>query len=120
MRKITQRIKDAFEAGHSLTVGNTRTDGESVWLYGNKIVKTFHGEVFATLAGWPTPTTRERVNGITGIGFHQEDFMPKVNGRPVDSREWINVGKERARAFLAEKVKADFPNMADRVEVVVV
>tara|TARA_R100000808_G_scaffold512_3_gene2731 strand:+ start:15270 stop:15632 length:363 start_codon:yes stop_codon:yes gene_type:complete len=120
MRKITQRIKSAFESGRELRVDNTYTDGESVWLFGNKIIKRENGEVFATLAGWNTPTTRERVNGITGIGFHQEHFLPKVNGRPVDSREWINVGKERARAYLAGKIKGDFPEMEDRVEVVVV
>ena len=120
MRKITERIKSAFEYGRELKVDNTYTDGESVWLFGNKIIKRENGEVFATLAGWNTPTTRERVNGITGVGFHQEAFFPKVNGRPVDSREWINVRKELARVALEKKIKADFPSMENRVEVVVV
>ncbi len=111
MRKVTQRIKSAFEQGRSLTVGNTRTDGESVWLHGNKIVKREDGEVFATLAGWNTPTTRERVNGITDAGFHQVNHEAMLNGNPVDSYEWINVGKERARVWLEEKAKADFPNV---------
>mgnify|MGYP005838283939 CR=1 FL=1 len=39
MRKVTQQIKKAFEKGESLKVGNTRTDGKSVFLHGNEIVK---------------------------------------------------------------------------------
>tara|TARA_R110002020_G_scaffold405036_1_gene615079 strand:+ start:543 stop:818 length:276 start_codon:yes stop_codon:yes gene_type:complete len=89
MRIITQRIKSAFEAGKSLTVNNTRTDGESVWLHGNKIIKTENGVVYATLAGWNTPTTRERVNGICVMRFHQVNYAPMLNGKPVSANEWI-------------------------------
>jgi len=99
MRKITQRIKTAFEAGKSLTIGNTRTDGQSVWLHGNKIVTRgpifgrhgggASGLVFATLAGWNTPTTRERVNGITGLDFHQVNFEARLNGEPIDPSDWF-------------------------------
>ena len=66
MRKVTQQIKEAFEQRKAKKVGNTETDGESVWLHGNKIItRDPSGAVMATLAGWNTPTTRERVNGIT-------------------------------------------------------
>jgi hypothetical protein len=90
MRKVTERIKKAFENGKSLKIGNTRTDGESVFLHGNEIVRRdFSGLIFATLAGWNTPTTRERVNGITGIGFHQVGFNPCLDGQPISSTDWF-------------------------------
>ena len=92
MRKITQRIRKAFLNGQSLTIGNTKTDGKSVWLHGNEIVKTSaNGQVWATLAGWNTPTTRERVNGITDLGFHQVNFEPILDGHPVDANDWFPV-----------------------------
>lgn len=61
MRKITQQIGAAFEAGQSKKVGNTTTDGQSIWLHGHEIVRTVDVSVQFTLAGWNTPTTRERL-----------------------------------------------------------
>ena len=90
MRKVTQEIKQAFEQGKSKKVGNTETNGTSVFLHGNEIVRREpSGLVFATLAGWNTPTTRERVNGITGLGFHQVNFEACLNGHIVDPSAWF-------------------------------
>ena len=91
MRKVTKNIRNAFYAGRKLTIGNTHTDGTAVWLHGNKIVERREDGVYATLAGWNTPTTRERVNGITGARFHQKDFTPHLNGTPVSATEWIKI-----------------------------
>jgi len=92
MRKVTQQIKKAFEQGKSLKVGNTETDGKTVWLHGNAIVKRDpDGLVRASLAGWNTPTTRERVNGITGLGFHQQNFNAMLNGEIIDPSDWFAV-----------------------------
>ena len=64
MRKVTQQIKNAFDQGTSKKVGNTETDGKTVWLHGNAIVKRDpDGLVRWSLAGWNTPTTRERGPG---------------------------------------------------------
>lgn len=90
MRKVTQRIKQAFEQGTSLKVDNTRTDGQTVWLHGNAIVKRDpDGLVRWSLAGWNTPTTRERVNGIANAGVHQVKFEPILNGQVIDSFDWF-------------------------------
>lgn len=93
MKKITQQIKEAFNAGKPLSISNTRTDGQSVWLFGNKIIQRRPDGVYATLAGWNTPTTRERVNGITGAGFHQKNRLAYLNGTEVNPTEWIFVAK---------------------------
>jgi len=83
MRKVTQEIVEAWARGDSLTSGNTSTDGQSIWLHGNAIAwKTFDADVIAlTLAGYPTVTTRERLNGVLnfyGIGyrFAQRNWEP--------------------------------------------
>jgi hypothetical protein len=90
MRKVTEQIKEAFEQGTSKKVGNTETDGQTVWLHGNAIVKRDpSGLVMATLAGWNTPTTRERVNGITGMNFHQVDFEPCLDGEAISATDWL-------------------------------
>jgi hypothetical protein len=90
MRKVTERIKKAFENGKSLKIGNTRTDGESVFLHDNEIIRRdTSGLVFATLAGWNTRTTRERVNGILGMNFHQVGFEPCLDGQPISPTDWF-------------------------------
>ena len=95
MRKVTEQIKKAFEQGTSLKIGNTKTNGTSVFLHGNEIVKRDpSGLVMATLAGWNTSTTRERVNGITGLGIHQKNFKPMLNNQEIDSFDWISVTEE--------------------------
>ena len=90
MRKVTEQIKQACEQGTPLKIGNTRTDGTSVFLHGNEIVRRdISGVVFATLAGYNTRTTRERVNGITGMGFHQVGFVACIDGEPVCEDDWF-------------------------------
>lgn len=90
MRKVTQQIKKAFKQGKSLKVGNTRTDGQTVWLHGNAIVKRDpDGLVRWSLAGWNTPTTRERVNGIANAGVRQLKFKPVLNGQVIKSSDWF-------------------------------
>ena len=90
MRKVTEQIRNAFNAGASLKVGNTETDGQTVWLHGNAIVKRDpDGLVRWSLAGWNTPTTRERVNGIANAGVFQFKFEPVLNGEIIDSSDWF-------------------------------
>ena len=90
MRRVTEQIKRAFEEGTSKKVGNTETDGKTVWLHGNAIVKRDpDGLVRWSLAGWNTPTTRERVNGIVNAGVHQVNFEPVLNGQVINSSDWF-------------------------------
>lgn len=92
MRAITAQIKEAFENQKPRKIGNTATDGQTVWLHGNAIVRRdSDGTVLATLAGWNTPTTRERVNGITGLGFHQLNWGACIDSVPVSETEWFPV-----------------------------
>tara|TARA_B100000902_G_scaffold383867_1_gene423281 strand:- start:558 stop:857 length:300 start_codon:yes stop_codon:yes gene_type:complete len=90
MRKVTQQIKQSFFERKAKTIGNTETDGNSVWLHGNEIIKRdSSGLIFWTLAGWNTPTTRERINGILDVGVHQKNFEPVLNGHTIDESDWF-------------------------------
>ena len=69
MRKVTRTIARAFYCGDSESCGNTRTDGKSVWLHGNKIAfKDEDGNLHITNAGYETNVTKERLNGLLELG----------------------------------------------------
>ena len=90
MRKATKRIKQAFENGKSLKVNNTRTDGNSVFLHGNEIIKRDKsGIVLFTFSGWGSVVTRERLRGILGIDVCQKNHAQLYNGEKVfDLHAW--------------------------------
>lgn len=77
MTLIADKIVEALKRGKSRVVGNTRTDGRDVWLHGNLILWT-NGRgvpVAASLAGWPTITTRSRLNDLlAGLGYPRWRF----------------------------------------------
>ena len=91
MRKIEQRMVEAIKTGQSFSLANTRVTAidnnqqSAVYLHGNLIAVfnwKYHGlgillrpsytleSVMCTLAGWPTVTTRSRLNAICrGLGM---------------------------------------------------
>ena len=90
MRKITREIVNAFENSRSLTIGNSRTNGESLWLFGNKIAEIGRNGLSITNAGWKSTTTKERLNGLSGVNITQRRGVWFLNGREWDG-QWINV-----------------------------
>jgi len=110
MRKVTQQIRDAWLAGKARTIGNTRTDGTSVWLHDNEIIhRDKDGEVCFTNAGWPTMTTHERLSGILGIGFHRKDWETHMydsdtrESHRMDSARWYTRGELLASSKRLQK-----------------
>lgn len=100
MRKVTQAIVDAWSSRSRKTVQNTRTDGTSIWLHDNEIVRRVGSDVEFTLAGWPTVTTRDRLNGVLrdyGIGIYQTrgHQYASVGGYdrvvPLEDDHWYSV-----------------------------
>jgi len=67
MRKVTECVVKAFLNRTPKAVGNTHTDGQSLYLHGNKIAYHNGEGIYATLAGWPTVTTRDRLNGVCNL-----------------------------------------------------
>ena len=79
MRKVTRTIARAFYCGDSESCGNTRTDGKSVWLHGNKIAeKGGDGNLFITNAGYETNVTKERLNGLLELGGFLQFPVPHI------------------------------------------
>ena len=91
MRKNTINMIKALTNGYNAKASrDTVRDG--IWQqHGNTIAYYEGGDLHLTLAGWNSPTTRERLNGLlnecglTGIGFAQRNFeaVLVVNGRKV-------------------------------------
>ena len=74
MRKITKRVKTAFETGKKLTEGNTTVISNAIYLHGNRIAwKTDTGIGFS-LCGWNTQTTRERLLAA-GVRIAQRNYQ---------------------------------------------
>lgn len=88
MRQITFDIVNAFEGRRALKIGNSRTDGTSLWLFDNKIAEWRNGELWITNAGWSSNTTKERLNGLTGVHIVQKNFQWYLNGWNWDG-EWV-------------------------------
>ncbi len=98
MRKIEQQMIAAIRAGKSWSNGNTRVAGTdhavgigphedtcSVYLHGNWIahVDLSRGAVRFTLAGWPTPTTRSRINALLKEFVHDNSYVGQRAGVQV-------------------------------------
>lgn len=102
MRQITRNAVTAFLTdtpfSNSNMVVQPETDGRTfMYLHGNRIACKYpDGSIKATLAGWPTVTTRERINGlavaVNGIGVHQYHHQQHLDsGDIVDPESWWTV-----------------------------
>ena len=74
MRKITKDICKALQSGKPCTRSNTYTDGTKVFLHNNLIAFKRDNGLSISLAGWPTPTTRERINGLLKFFYADDDL----------------------------------------------
>lgn len=106
MRKITEKVCGAFCQKRRASSGNTISTGETLALHGNTIARWAEdGRLEITLAGWNTPTTRERINGIGwqfGFAVFQRKHVPyfQRNGEParkIDAGEWIDAQPAQER-----------------------
>ncbi len=87
MRKITNKVSEAFKNGESISSGNTAvvvdSDSTMIILHGNRIVLKNSEGIFFSLCGWNTPTTRERLQAA-GISISQSKFMAVTNQDVAD------------------------------------
>lgn len=122
MRKITQRATESFLNRKPIKLGNTRVRVGHLTLDGNgREVKTspvtsstliLHGHTIAefnfigrslwfTLAGWNTPTTKERLNGLFDtmgltVKIVQRNFVlyleTPTESVEIDANGWYAIG----------------------------
>ena len=102
MTQITRNIVNAFQNSRSLRIDNSRTDGESLWLFDNKIAEIRRDGLWITNAGWKSKTTKERLNGLSGVSIQQVRGNWFLNGR-VWNGEWTKV-RNWANADLSNAV----------------
>lgn len=98
MRKITSESAYAFEHKQWYKNSNTKVfiDSAGSWLelHGSRIAHIDEqGQLEITNAGWPTATTKERLNGLVGVHIVQKAGKWYLNGNKWDG-EWITVIKE--------------------------
>lgn len=101
MRKITQAFAIALEENTNLNKGNTSVEKRGAvsygYLFGNRISARTQNYLCLTNAGWCTPTTKDRLNGLlkwfklpysisqNGYTWQLHEFL--LNGDVV-TREW--------------------------------
>jgi hypothetical protein len=107
MRRITAEITRAFEGRYALRIDNSYTDGDSLWLHGNKIAEWRDGYLWITDAGWRSIVAKERLNGLSGVNIQQVRGNWFLNGRNWGGG-WVNVwGWTNGREEVAEEPEFD-------------
>ena len=78
MRKESIDVARAFLARKPCRRARTSTDGQAVYLHGNKIAWwDDRGDLCLTLCRWGTVTTRDRLNAICDLFMGQRPFHQK-------------------------------------------
>ena len=96
-RKITEKIVYAFMTEKNFKLSNSEVKNDGVltklYLFNNKIAvkENSTGKVKITLAGYPTNTTRERLNGLPNCRIIQKDFTQYLNGEKINSYDWYAI-----------------------------
>jgi hypothetical protein len=112
MRKITRQIVSAFMQRKAKSSGNTSTDGTSLRLHSNMIARWSDSNTLeVSLAGWPTVTTRDRLNGIPGVNVYQQKGEQYLNGKLVeDYQDWHTVTETEWRSDTYQCQQVGFSN----------
>lgn len=88
MTKTAKTIKAAFQDQRPCRVGNTRTDGNAVYLHGNKIVERRSDGIYVSNAGWFSSTTKERLNAFCSVYQRNSNWF--INGQHYEGG-WVRV-----------------------------
>ena len=95
MRKESAKIAKAFLNREKAKAARTYTDGEAIYLHGNKIAwRMPDGTIAATLAGWGTVTTRDRLNTLIrlmgkGSMFRQMRHAQYYGNEQIESTDVV-------------------------------
>jgi hypothetical protein len=90
MRLVTQKIVSAFLRNECKRIGSTATDGHTIWLHGHAIARFENDGLWISDAGWPTNTTKERLNGLPDVRIVQKKGQWYLNGHAWNGG-WVHV-----------------------------
>ena len=96
MRKESAAIARAFAERRSARGARTKTDGRTVWLHDNAIAWWDDDTLCLTLAGWPTTTTRDRLNAICEVVigrrlFRRKDYVTHYKDQPIQHSQVVRI-----------------------------
>lgn len=90
MRKITNNVTNAFENNSPFRSGNDEvkvsTESTQMLLHGNLIAEKVKGVLYISNCGWQTNTTKERLNGLSGVSICQKKGVWYLNGVAWDGK----------------------------------
>ena len=87
MRKITKKAVEALLAGRNYKNSNTEVLDNAMYLHGHKIAWfDINEQLWIDNCGYPTNTTKERLNAIPGVRIQQVNFSWYLNGEYWDGR----------------------------------
>jgi hypothetical protein len=81
-RKITEEAVRAFYNGEKFQRDNMLVTDRMMYLHGNLIAKIEDGELKISTCGWNTVTTKDRLNGLSGVAIHTKNYQLYLNGKP--------------------------------------
>ena len=96
-RQITEIITRKFMNDESYRLSNSEVHTDfaftRLYLHGNLIAikKKGTGKIKVSMAGYPTVTTRERLNGIPGCRVYQKNGVQYLNGVEIDSDKFYAI-----------------------------
>ena len=97
MRQVTKEIVRAFLSDSNKRISNSEvvSNGEftKLYLFNNLIARKNKstGVIEISMAGYPSLTTRERLNGLPGVNLYQRKGMQYLNGVVIDTNKFYQV-----------------------------
>jgi hypothetical protein len=89
-RKITENAVRAFYNNEKFTRDNMFVTNRMMYLHSNLIAKIEDGKLKITTCGWNTVTTKDRLNGLSGVSVYTKKHQLYLNDEPWDG-DWITV-----------------------------
>lgn len=104
MRIVEKNMIEAIRNGKSCKLGNTSVFSEGgiskVYLHGNHIATIGETNIQVSLAGWPTPTTKSRINAITrtftnsrGVYTQKSKVYGFGEAWPIGTCQWYTLSR---------------------------
>lgn len=96
MSKQNREVIRAFLRGQAARSANTFTEGSTLYLYKSPIVRRHTFGYKVSLCGYPTPTTRDRLNTFfqeAGLDYkvYQRQGQNYINNEPISSQQEVFV-----------------------------
>lgn len=107
MSKITSTIANSFIEGKAKKMSNTHTDGQSLWLFNNKIAEHRQDGMYISNAGWNSKTTKVRLNALPEVSICQKKGVWFLNGNAWNG-DWIKINSNTPPSVDKDKIKNIF------------